>query len=84
MEEEIGRIMHFFDKISVAALEITNGTLKVGDTIHIKGAHDDVKTTVESMQIAHESVPEVKAGQQVGIKVPEKVHANDKVYKATE
>ena len=82
-EDEIGKVVHFFDKINVAALELT-GSLKVGDTIHIKGAHDDVKTVVESMQVEHEAVQEVGPGDQVALKVPEKVHSNDKVYKVTE
>jgi putative protease len=83
-EEEIGVVTHYFGHISVGALKITNGTLSVGDQIHIKGAHDDIKTTVESMQIEHDQVKEAKVGDEVGIKVPEKVHENDKVYKITE
>ncbi len=82
-EEEIGKVVHYFDKISVAALELT-APLKVGDKILIKGEHDDVETVIESMQVEHEQVQEVGAGDEVAIKVPDKVHKNSKVYKVTE
>ena len=82
-EEEIGKVVHFYGKISVAALELT-ALLKVGDKITIKGEHDDVETVIESMQIEHENVQEVNPGDQVAIKVPGKVHKNSKVYKVTE
>jgi hypothetical protein len=38
MEEiAIGKIIKFFSKIGVAAIRVTSGELKVGDSIHIKG-----------------------------------------------
>lgn len=80
-EKEIGHISHYFDHISVAAVEITNGTLQVGDTLHFKGHTTDFKTRVESMQIEHESVPTAKAGDSIGIRVDEKVRTHDKVFK---
>ena len=57
--------------------------LQVGDTIHIKGAHDDFTQPVESMQIEQDKLQEAKAGDVVGVKVTQKVHENDKVYKVT-
>ncbi|MFH1420547.1 MAG: hypothetical protein ABIG30_01110 [Candidatus Aenigmatarchaeota archaeon] len=83
MEEEIGKIMHFYNKIGVAAIELT-GELKVGDTLHVKSDSTDFTFTVESMQIEHESVTEAGAGDQVGIRVPETVHENDKLFKVVE
>ena len=64
-------------------IELT-GPLKVGETIHIKGAHDDFTQAVESMQIEQDKIEEGKAGDIVGIKVTSKVHENDKVFKVTE
>jgi len=40
-EEEIGHITHFFPKISVAVIEVTAASLKVGETIRIKGHTSD-------------------------------------------
>jgi len=81
-EEEIGLILHYFGHLEVGIIELS-GPLKVGDTIHIKGAHDDFTHTVESMQIEHKSIDEGKPGESVGIKVPQKVHERDKVYKVS-
>ena len=79
-EKEIGVISHYFGKVSVGIIELTD-SLKKGDTIHIRGAHDDFTQTIDSMQIEHETVDEAKSGDAVGIKVPQKVHPKDKVYK---
>lgn len=81
-EEEVGQVTHYFNKISVAAIELT-GELSVGDTIHIKGHTSDWTQTVDSMQIEHESVEKAGPGDQIGIKVDEHAHENDVVYKVT-
>jgi translation elongation factor EF-1alpha len=82
-EEEVGKISDYFKKIGVAAIEITNGSLSVGDTIHIKGHTTDFTQTVDSMQIEHQSVPTAKAGDSIGIKVKDVVRDGDVVYKVT-
>jgi len=81
MEEiAIGRVERFFSKIGVAAISITSGELKVGDTIKFKGHSTDFEQTVESMQVEHNNVEKVVAGEDVGIKVKEKVRDHDMVY----
>ena len=79
--EEIGCVFHFYPKPSVAAINITAGELRVGDTIMIEGATSTVNMVVESMQVEHAQVQEARAGQSIGIKVPERVRPGDKVYK---
>lgn len=81
-EQEIGVIEHFFNKISVGIIKLS-GELKIGDTIHIKGKHDDFTQAVDSMRIEADTITEAKAGDVVGVKVTQPVHANDKVYKVT-
>lgn len=83
-EVAIGVISHYFDKINVAAIDITDGELSVGDTIHIKGHTTDCTTTIESMQIEHDSVEKAKKGDPIGIKVVERVREHDKVFKVTD
>ena len=80
-EEKMGFVSNYFSKISVAAIEITNGTLSVGDTILFLGHTTEFESTVHSMQIEHKSVTEAKKGESVGVKVSEKVRERDKVYK---
>jgi len=83
-EEKIGIIEHFFTHISVAAIKITDGELNVGDTIHIVGAHTDFKQKINSMEIDRDPVEKVKSGDEVGIKVKDRVRENDVVYKIIE
>ena len=80
-EQKIGFVSSYFRKISVAAVEITDGTVSVGDALHFLGHTTDFESTVHSMQIEHKSVTEAKKGDSIGIKVPEKVRKGDKVYK---
>ncbi len=81
-EKEIGKITHYYDHLNVGIIELSD-ILKVGDTIHIKGHSSDFTQGVDSMQIEHASVLEAKAQDVVGIKVTQKVHPQDKVYKVT-
>jgi translation elongation factor EF-1alpha len=80
-EEKIGFVSSYFSKISVAAVEITDGTVSMGDALHFLGHTTDFESTVHSMQIEHKSVTEAKKGDSIGVKVPEKVRKGDKVYK---
>jgi len=80
-EQEIGVVTHYYDKIQVAAIRLTKGSLKTGDTIHILGHVTDVKQVVASLQIEHAVVPEAKKGDEIGVKVDERVHEHDQVFK---
>ena len=82
-EKEIGAITHYYGHISVGIIQLSD-VLKVGDNIHIKGHASDFTQSVDSMQIEHNVVQEAKAGDMVGIKVSQKVHPHDKVFKVTE
>ena len=83
-EVKIGKVTHYFGKIGVAAIEITEGELKVGDTIHIVGHTSDFMQKVHSMQIEHEDVEKVAAGQSIGIRVDEHAREHDEVFLVTE
>lgn len=78
--KEIGKITHYFTKLGVAIVELSAG-LKVGETIHIKGATSDFKQKVDSMQIEHDKIEEAKKGQAIGLKVKEHAREHDVVYK---
>ena len=80
MGEEVGKVVNFLDKISVAIIELS-GALKNGDKIRIKGTETDFEQTAESMQIEHNVVESASAGQSIGLKVSSPVKKNDKVYK---
>jgi putative protease len=84
VEEKIGIIEHFFTNINVAAIKITDGELKVGDSIHIVGAHTDFTQVVERMEIDRNPVEIAKPGDAIGIKVKDRVREHDVVYKIPE
>ena len=83
-EVELGKVTHYFGRIQVAAIEITQDTLAVGDTIHVKGHTSDFTQKVDTMQIDGQSVEEVTVGQSVGIRVAEHAREHDLVYKVIE
>ncbi len=78
-ERELGVITHYYTKLGVAVVELTD-TLKKGDKIHIKGATSDFTQKVDSMQIEHKEVEEAKKGQGIGMKVKEHARQHDKVF----
>lgn len=80
-EEEVGKVVKFFTQPSVAAIEITAGSVRVGDRIRIHGHTTDFEDTVESMQVEKEAIEEAKPGYLVGIKVKDRVREGDKVFK---
>ena len=77
---EVGRVTHFFTRISVAVVELS-AALAVGDTILIKGPSTDFEQVVGSMQIEHENIERAEAGQSIGLKTEQRVREEDIVYK---
>jgi len=80
MEEEVGKITHYYDKIGVAIVEL-HGNLKRGDRISIKGKSTNFEQQVQSMQIEHINVDEANKGDTIGLKVDQPVREGDMVYK---
>ena len=78
-ETEVGQVSDFFARPVVAGITLTS-VLKLGDKVHIRGHTTDLECTVDSMQINNVNVTEGKAGDGVGIKVPDRVRPGDKVY----
>ena len=79
-EKEIGVISNYFDHVGVAAIKL-KGKLKVGDKVQIKGGEVDFEQAVDSMQIQRKDVKEAKKGDEIGIKVGERVRKGYKVLK---
>ena len=82
-EEKVGSVIKYFAKIGVAAIRL-EGSLAVGDTIHIQGHTTDFAQEVGSMQIENQNVPNAGPGADVGIKVQDRVREHDTVYKVTD
>ena len=80
-EKKIGEVIKYFGKIGVAAIRLSEGSLKVGETIHIVGHTTDATQGIDSMQIENKSVQEAGPGADIGIKIKDRVREHDVVYK---
>jgi putative protease len=80
---KVGEVFHYYTKIGVAAIRLTDGELAVGDTIEIQGPSTNLTEHVETMQIEHAAVTRASKGQEVGVRVKDRVREKDLVYKVT-
>jgi putative protease len=83
-EDQVGVVVNFYAKLSVAAVKVTSGSIKKGDLLKYKGYTTDFTEKVGSMEINNQPVEEAQVGDLVGLKVKKRVREKDKVYKAVE
>jgi putative protease len=79
--ERVGIVTHYFSHLSVAIIRMERGSLREGDTVHIKGHTSDFRQRVESMEIDHVHMMQVGAKQEFGMRVKEHAREHDVVYK---
>src|SRR2546428_1149205 len=79
--KKVGEVFHFYGKIGVAAIRLTEDGIAIGDTVQIQGPSTNLEQTVETLQIEHATVSRADPGQEVGMKVRERVREKDFVYK---
>ncbi|KKQ75929.1 MAG: hypothetical protein US96_C0001G0005 [Candidatus Woesebacteria bacterium GW2011_GWB1_38_5b] len=78
---KIGTVTHYYDKISVAIVELTGG-IKLGDKIKfVRGGEDLFDQNVDSIQIEHKEVNAADKGDSVGIKTAKEVKSRAEVFK---
>ncbi len=77
--EPVGRVTHFYDKLGVAIVKFDQ-TVPVGAKVSFKGHTTDLKETIGSMQFDHSDIAEAKPGQEVGIRVSDRVREGDQVF----
>ncbi|MBM3251040.1 MAG: hypothetical protein FJZ07_02290 [Candidatus Nealsonbacteria bacterium] len=77
----IGRVVHYFSNIGVAVIELLF-PLSIGEKIRIIGGQDtDFNQTIKSMEVEHKKIKKAKKGDEVGVKIEERVREGYKVYK---
>jgi len=83
MEERkpIGEVVHYYAKIKVAVVKF-NQKVEAGIKARFKGATTDFDQKIDSVHLDHEEVDAAKKGQEVGIKVKDRVRIGDEVYEA--
>ena len=79
-EKPVGRVSHYFGQIEVAAIKLS-APLKTGDTVRIEGGDASFTQKVASLQKDHEKKEHGKKGDEVGMKVKERVREGYRVYK---
>ena len=80
-EERIGVVTHYYSHLSVAAIQLERGTLRVGDVIHICGHTTDFRQKVESLEVDHAPTTEVGPKDDFGLKVVDHAREHDVVFK---
>jgi hypothetical protein len=79
----VGTVSHYFSKVRVAGVLVSD-RLAVGDQILIIGHTTALEQTVASLELDRQPIEVAEAGQEVGIRVIDRVRQGDQVYKLTE
>ena len=79
----VGRIKHYFDKLGVAVIELSDD-LNEGEDISIEGHETNIQQPAASMQIDRKPIEHGHKGQSIGLKVEAKVREGDKVFRIEE
>lgn len=79
--KKVGVITHYYDKLGVGIIKLEED-IKVGDKLKFQGHTTDFGQEVSQMQFDHKDIEMGKKGQEVGIKLTEKVRPGDSVYPA--
>ncbi len=80
MTNPIGKVTHYYNRIGVAVLALNAG-LKLGDWVQFLGFSTDFEQPVDSLEINHQKLTAVGPGQEVAMKVNDRVRAGDEVYR---
>ncbi len=78
-EKEIGEVTNYYSNISVCAIMLSD-TLSEGETVRFKGATTDFNQEIRSMELNRESIERGESGQEIAIKVKNRVREGDKVF----
>jgi len=76
MQTMVGKVTHYYPKIGVAAVVLSEHLAK-GDRIRVHGPHEDFYQSVTSMELEHTPITEADEGLDVGIRVEHPVHVGD-------
>ena len=79
-EEKVGTVVGYYAKIGVAAIQLTDGALQVGDQIRIHGHTTDLTQKVESLQVEHRTIERAERGSEAALKVRERVRLHDQIF----
>jgi len=81
MGKELGKVTHWYDKLSVAVVKL-GGALKKGDKVVVKRGDNEFEDTVSSIQVDYKDVDSAKARDDVAIKLSQKAKEGSVIYTA--
>jgi len=81
MENQIGQVIHYFNNIQVAVIELSD-ELSVGDTVTFVNPNGEklFEQQIDSMEIDEEPVETASSGDEVAVKVEKKAKAGATVH----
>jgi translation initiation factor IF-2 len=82
VEEKIGLVTDYLNRIGVAVIRLTDGDLRVGGEVRVAGKTTELVQAVESLQIEHQAVTQAARGSEVAVRVRQPVHRHDQVYRS--
>lgn len=80
VDEQIGEVTHFYYRTHVAVISLTQPVC-IGDKVNFLGYTTDFIQPVTSLQIDHQSVKTAGSGQEVAMRVDQRVRRGDKICK---
>ncbi|MBI4638413.1 MAG: translation elongation factor-like protein [Candidatus Rokubacteria bacterium] len=80
-EEKIGVVTDYYARIGVAAISLTDGDIRAGDRIRVRGQTTDFTQSVESLEVEHRAVERAQRGSEVALKTRERVRRHDQVFR---
>lgn len=79
-DQEIGKVIHYYDKAMVGVVRLSKN-VKKGDKIKVVKGDDDFELTVDSMQLDHEPIEKGKSKEEIAIKFPSPTKEGAVVYR---
>ena len=80
MDKLIGKVVHYYDKLGVAIIDLKSGGLKVGDELKFKKGEEEFTQKVDSLQVDQKAVESVKKGDSFGLKVDQPTKPGTEVF----
>jgi len=78
-DKPVGEVTHYYGNLGVAIVQF-NQDVPVGKNVTFQGATTDFSQDLGSMELDHKQLSAAPRGQEVGVKVKNKVREGDKVY----
>ena len=77
---KLGIITHYYTHLQVGIIKLDQD-LNSGDKVLFKGHTTSFEQIINDMELDHKKVEVAKKGEEVGVKVSEKVREGDEVFK---